>query len=171
MNSHKLSVISVVMTSAMLPGYALGGNDCCFLSQGVGQPMGCVNAANLAACNTAGGLLWAPDFDCVTNGNKSCVLKVTPFTSQVCTDDGVDGIDCTVPLGACCLANDTCQDNRTQSGCETDGGNWHGEGSDCATYAPNGECIPTMSEWGLAVMTLLTLCAATIVVMRRRQVA
>jgi len=44
------------------------------------------------------------------------------------------------------------------------------------TADPVRECfraldIPTMSEWGLAVLALLTLTAATVVIMRRRHAA
>jgi hypothetical protein len=31
-------------------------------------------------------------------------------------------------------------------------------------------CVPTVSKWGLAVMALLVLTAATVVIMRRRAV-
>jgi len=61
---------------------------------------------------------------------------------------------CTVNIpgkGALCLQN------LSKTDCEGKGGLWN----DTA-------CIPTVSEWGLLVMAVLVLTAATVVIMRRR---
>lgn len=75
-----------------------------------------------------------------------------------------------VALGACQLPSGdfpNCICNVTDVYCTEDyGGTWLGVDSTCP-----GECVPTVSEWGLVVLVLLTLCAATVVLMRRRRLA
>lgn len=64
---------------------------------------------------------------------------------------------------ACCLPDFSCADLGTGS-CVTQGGTAQGIGSTCACAVcslPAG--IPTVSEWGLAVMTLLLLSAGSVV--------
>ena len=50
------------------------------------------------------------------------------------------------------------------------GGRYLGDGSTSCAHDAAGDCVPTVSEWGLAVMALLVLTAATVVIMRRRAV-
>ena len=42
---------------------------------------------------------------------------------------------------------------------------------DMGAYESQAAVIPTVSEWGLAVMALLVLCAGTVVLRHRRSVA
>lgn len=72
------------------------------------------------------------------------------------------------PLGACCLPPSNGNDcvEMDASLCSSLDGRYDGDGTACA---PDGECIPTMSEWGVLVMLLLVLTAGTVVVMRRRE--
>ncbi len=68
---------------------------------------------------------------------------------------------------ACCLPDYSCADLATNS-CTTQGGTAQGVGSTCACTAcslPAG--IPTLSEWGLAAMTLVLLSAGSVLLMRR----
>ena len=74
-------------------------------------------------------------------------------------------------------ANSKC--NTTSGNCEANAG--APDARTCCLDATSGVCanatvdcgifIPTVSQWGLAVMVLLVLTAGTIVVMRRRAVA
>ncbi len=69
-----------------------------------------------------------------------------------------------------------CTDDETQSDCEGDGRRYGGDGSDCATIdppciPPSATDIPTVSEWGLIVMTLIGLTLGTVLFRRSRRVA
>ncbi len=69
--------------------------------------------------------------------------------------------------GACCLPDSTCQDGLTPPQCTALSGTHQGGCSVCSG-AP-GECdvsIPTVSEWGVAAMTLLVLTAGTVILRR-----
>lgn len=72
--------------------------------------------------------------------------------------------------GACCSVGDNQCSQQTEFECEAlgEGFVYHGDGTPCGA---DGTCIPTVSEWGVAVMTMLVLTAGTIVVMRRRAAA
>jgi hypothetical protein len=62
---------------------------------------------------------------------------------------------------ACCLPGYLCADLTTDS-CATQGGTAQGVGSTCVcTVCPVPAGIPTTSEWGLVVMTLLLLAAGS----------
>ena len=65
--------------------------------------------------------------------------------------------------GACCRP-DSCIET-TELGCETFGA-YRGDGTTCEEEECPG--IPTVSEWGLIVMTLLVLTAGTLVYMQRQ---
>lgn len=66
--------------------------------------------------------------------------------------------------GACC-SSQPCQElNQTQ--CEAAGGKYLGEGTLCDVDCP--DPIPTVSEWGLVVMTLLIFVAGTVIILRSR---
>jgi len=58
----------------------------------------------------------------------------------------------------------------TEAACKAlgKGFTYRGDGTPCGS---DGTCIPTLSEWGVAVMAMLVLTAGTIVVMRRRAAA
>jgi len=83
------------------------------------------------------------------------------------------------PHGACCIEGGGCN-VETPEGCNEGGGSYQGNGSRCPggqTESAGTACvadpvgdytIPTVSEWGLAVMVILVLTAATVVIMRRR---
>jgi len=71
---------------------------------------------------------------------------------------------------ACCLPNYSCVE-LTMDACVTQGGDPQGAGSDCVSSpCPVPAGIPTTSEWGLAVLTLLVLAAGSLVI-RNRSIA
>jgi hypothetical protein len=62
-----------------------------------------------------------------------------------------------------------CALNVTQDACVKLGGRYLGDGTtSCPPHDAAGDCIPTVSEWGLVVMAMLVLTAATVVIVRRR---
>jgi len=73
-----------------------------------------------------------------------------------------------IPTGACCRDNNRCDVGLTQAECQAISGFYEGDGTTTCRHAADGRCIPTLSAWGVAVMTLLVLTAATIVLIRRR---
>jgi hypothetical protein len=70
-----------------------------------------------------------------------------------------------VAVGACDLpgSSTNCICDISQEACVAYGGNYLGDNSACP-----GDCVPTISDWGLVVMGLLVASAATVVIMRRR---
>lgn len=105
--------------------------------------------------------------DC-SSGDSCTIDDCTP--EGVCTHTGV--------CGACCLEDDgSCSDRGTLGACDTAGGTFQGLGSVCAGDA-NGDgrddvCpidvtdLPTVSEWGLVIMTMLFLIVAKLSFGRR----
>jgi hypothetical protein len=85
---------------------------------------------------------------------------------QLCADVGCDAV-----LGACCDGDTfgSCTDT-TQAGCTCQKCVWTKLGS-CANTACTHEPIPTVSTWGLAVLTLLLLTGAKVYFGRRQAVA
>lgn len=73
------------------------------------------------------------------------------------------------PAGACCLPNKGCSLNVTGDACLQSGGNYQGDGSTSCTHNAAGNCIPTVSGWGLAALLLSLLIAATIAIARRKR--
>ncbi len=72
------------------------------------------------------------------------------------------------PTGACCLPDKSCLE-LAEGLCDAAEGRFQGEGSLCSEV----ECaaIPTVSEWGLIVTTLLGMTVGTIIFGRRRRPA
>ncbi|MGB2984986.1 MAG: hypothetical protein WBE26_03810 [Phycisphaerae bacterium] len=72
--------------------------------------------------------------------------------------------------GACCdIVASTCADDLTEPECVASGGSFQGVGTSCALTCC-GEIIPTVSQWGIVVMTLLVLIAGTLVLAKHRPV-
>lgn len=140
-------------------GNADDGDGCsstCTVEEGyacVGEPSMCGPDCN------GNGIPDECDLDCGTASGPCDVLGCGQ--SQ---DNNVDGIpdEC----GACCGPQDCVQ--TTQAYCETSG-KYRGDATTCATQE-NCAGIPTVSQWGLVVMTLVVLTAGTIVLVRRRSV-
>lgn len=91
---------------------------------------------------------------------------------RVWTKNGDCGsVDCDAVLGACCDADPfgSCTDT-TAAGCVCDKCTWSKLQS-CATVECTHNSIPTVSEWGLVVLTLLMLTGAKVFFGRREAVA
>jgi hypothetical protein len=71
------------------------------------------------------------------------------------------------PWGACCLGNNECVLYVTLGSCEKLGGIYMGDGSTACIHNSEGGCIPTLSEWGLVVLALLTATGGTLILRRR----
>jgi len=71
-------------------------------------------------------------------------------------------------IGACCRPDSVCTLVATGDECVKLDGRYLGDGTTECYHDTAGNCIPTLSAWGVAVMAVLVLTAGTIVVMRRR---
>jgi hypothetical protein len=69
--------------------------------------------------------------------------------------------------GACCVGG-VCEDGEFEDPCGDEGGIYQGDGTDCAAVNC-AEPIPTVSEWGLAILTLTGLIAGTLLFNRSGQ--
>lgn len=108
--------------------------------------------------------------DCNGNGipdecDISCGVPLSPCDVPGCggsSDGNANGVpdEC----GACCGSSGECT-HLLPSSCESSSGTYMGD--DTACDEANCVVIPTVSEWGLAVMTLLTLAVGTLVYRRR----
>ena len=112
---------------------------------------------------------------CVDAGENITITITTNYPGQVSfstghwtPDDVPLAAGDVVAVGACCnLATNACT-QRSDAECKALGFTFRGAGTPCGS---DGTCIPTLSEWGVAVMAMLVLTAGTIVVMRRRAAA
>ncbi len=93
--------------------------------------------------------------------------KCTWYKGDTCGE-----IQCTAVLGACCNHDDGSCTSTTMAACNCEKCEWT-QGGDCQTV----EClanflpIPTVSEWGLAILALLLLTGAKVYFGRRRATA
>jgi len=136
----------------------------------------CQESITEAECAVLGGMHQGDASTCADATGACCLSDATcqdAITAAACAGQGgtFQGT-CTTcvndVMGACCLPDSTCQDGLTPAQCTALSGTHQGGCSVC-TGAP-GECpapIPTVSEWGLAAMTLLVLTAGTIILRRR----
>jgi len=103
---------------------------------------------------------------CAISCAKTCVdgLNAGSLCTQNsdCDSNTCQFVDST---GACCSGTECVV--TTEAACLAVPGIYQGDGTPCG---PGGECIPTLSEWGLLAMTLLVLCAGTVAVRRRAAV-
>ncbi len=80
-------------------------------------------------------------------------------------------IDCQCDDGEFCNGDETCDTGSCIAGTPADDGTPCGDGNECHGGVCLPPDIPTVSEWGLIVMTLLLLTSGTLVVRHRRSVA
>lgn len=75
-----------------------------------------------------------------------------------------------VPPGACCMPDDSCTDNHSQSSCEYAGGVFRGYGTDCAEVVCGDyvDSVPAMDVWGFVVIVVLLGLGALYFMRRRR---
>lgn len=142
-----------------------------------------------------------PPVDCGTATGDCFAVNATPGCDDTVTTDGLcceqvcdedpyccsnpwDNICvatafdiCNLPLGACCNFNGNCSDGVQQRFCKGEGVGWF-EGKICPKYEEEVGpdeivcgAVPTVSEWGLIVMTLLGCTIGTVVFGRRRRAA
>ena len=97
-------------------------------------------------------------------------LMIDTFSSPDCIDNYTLTIDEYVePTGACCLQDDQCTDGLTRDEClAIEGARYMGDDTICAEIDCTAE-IPTLSEWGMIIFTLLLLSVGTVAVIRRRK--
>lgn len=135
-------------------------------------PSGCtpgspVNCADNVAC-TVDSCDESTDL-CVHTQSGNLCDDADPCTQDVCMAGGC----LNQPIcGACCLKTGDCVDGVSQSECESQGNSrWNGLGTLCAgDDNGNGrddlceiqQNIPTVSQWGLAVLALLMLIGAKV---------
>ncbi|VBB43368.1 hypothetical protein TRIP_B250428 [uncultured Desulfatiglans sp.] len=103
------------------------------------------------------GVCCLPDGQCVILTEQECTQQDGIFdgTLQSC-----DGVDCFIAqgLGACCLPDGTCVDRLHEAECIDQGGQFMGVGVVCT----QGLCprpalpVPTISPWGLMLLSMLT---------------
>ncbi len=171
----------------------LAGNDCngnaipdeCELAGGTSQDCNANTVPD--ACDIAAGT----SDDCQRNTVPD-ECDIANGTSRDLDGNGIPD-ECEVRTGACCLRDGLCVDSMAESDC-VDVGTYQGDGIACATlpdsdgdgvvdcvdqcqgiddgiYAPGCEgAIPTLSHWGLIVLTMLLLAGGKIYFGRRRAV-
>jgi hypothetical protein len=122
-----------------------------------------------------------PDSECdaeelCTGISAECPPDLPAVEGTPCSDDGDECTDdfCSGPgamclhpdngeCGACCLGADQCMDDVTNSTCLNQMGVFLGPHSTCAEQGDNCadlDRIPTVSQWGLAVLALVLLTGA-----------
>jgi hypothetical protein len=138
-----------------------------------GPPPGCSDlvACTIDACDTASDRCTHLPSNALCGDGDDC-------TVDACTPGGCTHQNMT--CGACCLPAGPCADHLTAEGCAgivPGGGVFQGAGSVCLGDADgrglDDLCdtrgtIPTVSEWGLVIMTLLLLTGAKIYFSRRQ---
>lgn len=156
-NNCQYGWIKVVRTGAEVEAFAWGFESTPNTPINAGDPQ--ASDPTGACCDDATGICTegVTQADCETaesrwGGEDSACATIDPA--------------CVVPTGACCDLSDlTCLENVTEADCEQD---WTG-GVTCADVGC--VAIPTVSEWGLAIMSLSLLAAGTWVVKKRIQPA
>ena len=103
-------------------------------------------------------------------GIKPLTTEVTFTAEDNCGNTDSCSFDVTlVVCGACCNFDESCTDDTLKNDCEAVSG--HVWVKDTTCEEASCEAIPTVSEWGLIVMTLLGCTAGTIIFGRRKRVA
>ena len=96
--------------------------------------------------------------ECQESDSITCTIGYhgddTPCLSSPCAAQGA----CWDQSG-CCVVTE-------ESACTTAGRDYKGNDTQCPL--PDGQCVPTLSDWNVVVLGLLTLTAGTILLQRRR---
>jgi hypothetical protein len=110
---------------------------------------------------------------CTDAVNGTCASGVTQAQCPapgVWTPNGSCTATCAPHLGACCNTDTgVCTDGVLAVDCADAGETWT-DGSSCSAIVCESAAIPTVSEWGLVIMTLLLLAGAKVYFGRRREV-
>lgn len=117
-----------------------------------------------ACCDTLAGI-------CTDNVLPGQCSGVTQIWSK---GTPCSGVTCLPPTGACCVrSSGTCTENVSEAQCSSLGGEWS-LGIACVDVTPPCEAsgvIPTVSEWGLVILTLLMLAFSKVYFGRREEAA
>lgn len=154
--------------------------QCCF---GLGMPdEGCVDGVLRSECDAEPGpFVFTPEERCLPEGPECAHVGACCDTlAGECEDDKLEGdcqgmhrvwssgvtcpeVPCAPDLGACCnhAPFGSCTDDAALSDCGCTSCTWH-KLQNCAEIECAQTSIPTTSEWGLAIMTLLLLKVAKV---------
>ncbi len=145
----------------VIPAVNPGGRLCTSNAQCISEAVTCLETQG-ACCNTLDGTCESPKLSADCSGAQRVWTK-----GGTCAT-----VDCDATLGACC-DHDTfggCT-NTTNAGCPVGPDNkleWT-KGSSCAAITDcDHNAIPTVSQWGLVVLTLLLLTGAKVYFGRRQ---
>ncbi len=178
-----LGDVDVVRTCVQPP---LGTGACCISATG-----NCINAISQVNCVGQGGRYGGDGSTCATvvfnppcgqtPSANCCFLDGTcgpvPTTTVCLGQEGIPlpgSTTCTTPQ-ACCQENETCIEIDPFC-CQARGGTPRGVGSHCNDVGlcceADGDCgssggIPTMSQWGIAILALALLIGAKVMYSRR----
>jgi len=95
-----------------------------------------------------------------TGGN----MIVIPLDDPVPNGPSIFGVQ-----GACCLPTGQCQNDTSQAECASLNGTHQGDGSTCDNLPMACQpSVPTVSGWGMAILTLFVLVGGTIMLKRRK---
>lgn len=160
----------------------IGTGACC-----IDATATCIDALSQTECEQQGGRYAGDGFTCVTavfdppcgqvQELPCCFADGTcgsVTSAGACTGAGgtllAPGAACTAPE-ACCLPDETCIEVDPLC-CEASGGTPQGAGSTCTdSLCVTTQPVPTVSSWGLAILTLLLLAGAKLVLRNRREAA
>ncbi len=160
-------------------GYFCTGAEICMLLSGCtpGPPPDCSDTADCTAdaCNAVSDHCTHTPNDAACEDNDLC-------TNEFCDLGGCHYVN--DKCGACCLPSGPCMSDVTSEQCSTataQGGVFQGVGSLCAGMDSDNDgsddacdlvvTVPTVSEWGLVVLTLMLLIGAKVWFARRPEVA
>jgi len=157
---------NVEQAACNLPGDTFTLNKACGSAEA-----GTCTASRGACCDTVKGICT----ECQSQSQCAASPDVlggprTWTVGRACADAG-----CSPALGACCVFSDTelkgkdCTDDVERNDCLAGGGSWTRDQTCEEVNCQN--AIPTVSEWGLVVMTLLFLAGAKVYFGRRQAVA
>ncbi len=132
---------------------------------------------DLLSCVSSGGIAQGAGTECATVTCPECIVDTDCNDGVSCTADACNeaaGVCSFTPFDAVCdngLFCDGAETCDSVAGCQAGIDPCGGEPCDEEYDMCEGGAIPTVSEWGLVVMTLLGLTAGTVVLDRRRRVA
>lgn len=118
---------------------------------------------------------------CCSGDENSCTCPAdcTTCCGNGTCESGENRCTCPSDCGATFCGDGCCGGGENTCSCPSDCGGFCGDGTcrcgetccdcpqDCSGSCLDGICVPTMSEWGLLVLGLLTLTVGTLVVQRR----
>ncbi|UCE61405.1 MAG: IPTL-CTERM sorting domain-containing protein [Phycisphaerales bacterium] len=132
---------------------------------------------DLLSCVSSGGIAQGTDTECATVTCPECIIDMDCNDDVSCTADACNeatGVCSYTPFDAVCDNGLFCDGSErcdALAGCQAGINPCPGQACDEPNDICVGDSIPTVSEWGTVVMTLLMLAAGTLALDRRRRVA